>query len=425
MPQIEPLRFLSPDRVRSIAAEFGTPVYVYDEDTLRESARQVLNFPNAFGLTARFAMKANPNAAILRILTSTGLQIDASSGYEVERAMRAGVSPEKIMVSSQSLPHNLAEIVPLGVKINATSLHHLEQFGKRFPGGAVGLRFNPGLGSGGTNRTNVGGPASGFGIWYEQIEAAKAIAAHYKLRVLTIHTHIGSGSDPEVWQRAARLSIRLLDHFPDAVTLNLGGGFKVGRMSAEKTTDLQQVGAPVVEIFRDYARETGREIELQIEPGTFLAANMGCIIAEVSTLAHTGSDGYLFYKLNCGMTEILRPSLYGAQHPLTVVSHDASSEAHERPIVSAIVVGHCCESGDILTPLPADPEGLAPRALHEAKAGDLMVIGGAGAYCAAMSSKNYNSFPEAAEVLMTSDGTDVLIRRRQTLEQMLQNEISI
>lgn len=423
MANTEPLRFLTPDQVRSIANRFGSPVYVYDEKTLRASVEQVLSFPNAFGLTARFAMKANPSRAILKIVTDAGLQIDASSGYEIERAMRAGIAPEKIMVSSQCLPHNLSTVVPLGVKINATSLDHLDQFGKLFPGGSVGLRFNPGLGSGGTNRTNVGGPASSFGIWHEQIGDAKALAARHGLKVDTIHTHIGSGSDAAVWQRAATLSIRLLDHFPDATTLNLGGGFKVGRMADEKTTDLQQIGAPVVEIFREYFRETGRKIALQIEPGTYLAANMGCIIAEISALATTGSAGYLFYKLNCGMTEILRPSLYGAQHPLTVVSADPADEASDRATVQAIVVGHCCESGDILTPLPADPEGLAPRALHQAKPGDLMVVGGAGAYCAAMSSKNYNSFPEAAEVLIRTNGEAVLIRTRQSLEQIVQNEV--
>ncbi len=425
MSQVESLRFLTPDLVRRIAREFGSPVYVYDEKTLRASAEALLAFPNAYGLTARFAMKANSNVNILKLFSSMGLGIDASSGYEIERAIRAGVPAEKIMVSSQELPHNLKEMIPLGVKINLTSLDHLREFGEQFPGKEIGLRFNPGLGSGGTNRTNVGGPASSFGIWHEQIRETKALVAEFGLKVITIHTHIGSGSDAEVWQRAARLTVELLEHFPEATNLNLGGGFKVGRMASETSTNLQKVGLPVVEIFKEFAARTGRKMHLQLEPGTFLVANAGCIISRVIAAANTGTDGYNFYKLDCGMTEILRPSLYGAQHPLTVVSSDSSDEASQRSVTKAVVVGHCCESGDIITPLPGDPEGLSPRPLHSARAGDFMVIGGTGAYCAAMSAKNYNSFPEAAEVLLKQNGEPALIRKRQTLDQVLENELTI
>jgi diaminopimelate decarboxylase len=422
---LEPLRFLTSAQVREIAEAYGTPVYLYDEQTLLQAAREVLDFPHAFGLTARYAMKANPNAAILKIFTEAGLHIDASSAYEVARARRAGVPAEKIMLTSQSLPYDLGEIVSSGVRFNATSLHQLELFSSLFPGGVLGLRINPGLGSGGTNRTNVGGPASSFGIWHEDIGRAKEVVRSKGLKVETIHTHIGSGSDPVVWQKVAGLSISLLEHFPDAVNLNLGGGFKVGRMSNEVSTDLQTVGLPVVDVFRRFAESSGRKIHLQIEPGTYLVANAGCIIVEIVTLTSTGAGGYQYYKLNCGMTEILRPSLYGAQHPLTVVARNGSNDSPDGESIDVVVVGHCCESGDILTPMENDPEGLKPRKLRKAVPGDYLVIGGAGAYCSAMSAKNYNSFPEAAEVLLRKNGEHRLIRRRQTVEQMLQNEIPL
>ncbi|MFO1531824.1 MAG: diaminopimelate decarboxylase, partial [Kiritimatiellia bacterium] len=249
--------FPDADTTRQIAESFGTPVYVYDEASLRAAAADVLAFPNAFGLTARYAMKANPNAAVLRLFSSCGLHIDASSGHEVRRALRAGVPPEQISLSSQELPAEVADFIRLGVKINATSPRQIETTGAASPGARIGLRFNPGLGSGGTNRTNVGGPASSFGIWHEQLPQARAAAARHGLVIERIHTHIGSGADPAVWQKVAGMSLDLVRHFPDVHTLNLGGGYKVARMPAEKATDLQIVGAPVRDAFARFAAETG------------------------------------------------------------------------------------------------------------------------------------------------------------------------
>ena len=153
-------------------------------------------------------------------------------------------------------------------------------------------------------------------------------------------------------------------------------------------------------------------------------ANAGCVITTVQDLTSTGKDGYHFLKINSGMTEVLRPSMYGAQHPLVVVPANEEGEQEQRPVREAIVAGHCCESGDILTPSAGDPEALEPRALLEAKIGDYLVIEGSGAYCSGMSSKNYNSFPEAPEVLYCGpDQEPVLIRKRQTLDQIIQNEV--
>ena len=125
------------------------------------------------------------------------------------------------------------------------------------------------MGSGGTNRTNVGGPASSFGIWKEDIEEAKRACAEYGLKVERIHTHIGSGSDPEVWKTVASMSLDIVKRFPSAQSLNLGGGYKVARMPDEKSTNLMEIGEPVRNLFIEFERETGRKLKLEIEPGTF------------------------------------------------------------------------------------------------------------------------------------------------------------
>lgn len=412
--------FLNYESARQIADAFGTPVYVYDQASLEAAAQSVLDFPNAYGLTARYAMKASPNAAILKRFNQLGLWIDASSGYEVRRALAAGIKPHKISLSTQELPEDFAALYELGIEINACSLNQLEQFAKAFPGREVGLRFNPGAGSGGNNRTNVGGTSSSFGIWHEWIDQVKAIVASADLKAVRIHTHIGSGSDPSVWQKVSVMSLELVRQFPDVTRLNLGGGYKVARMPDEVGTDLQECGAPVAEKFREFAKETGREIHLEIEPGTYLLANACAVLASVQDVVSTGPEGYEFLKLNMGMTEVLRPSLYGAQHPISILQAEPASESREY-----MIAGHCCESGDILTPAPGDPELLSTRSLPVTQIGDLCVVDGVGAYCAAMSTKHYNSFPEAAEVLMDTKGQAHLIRKRQRPEDIWANEVPL
>lgn len=416
---LEQLNFLSKPEVYTIAEEWGTPVFAYDEALLQQRASEALAFEAPYGLTVRYAMKANPNAHILHVLDSLGVAIDASSGFEADRAIEAGVDPAKILVTGQELPKNLEELVEQGVNFNACSLHQLEAYGKLFPGTNVSVRVNPGLGSGHSNKTNVGGPASPFGIWHEYTDRIKDIASRYKLTIDRLHTHIGSGSDPAVWTKVAQMSLDQLHEFPDVNVLNLGGGFKVARMQDEIATDLSVVSRVVAEATQNFQAETGREIQLEIEPGTYLVANAGTLVSTVHDITDTGEGGYTFLKVDTGMTEILRPSLYGAQHPLVVVND--GPETHQQ----YVVVGHCCESGDLLTPFPGDPEALAPRLLKTADIGDALVIEGVGAYCAYMSAQNYNSFPLRPEVMRTVGGKLVEICRRETPAEMTALEASL
>lgn len=325
----------TPPQVRRLV---GTPAFVYDWASLKANADQALSFPNAFGLTARFAMKASPNAAVLRLFDRWGLHFDCSSLFEVKRAVAAGVPPHKLSLSTQELGEGFEEYVKMGVKLNACSLSQLDRVGLAFaatPGQEVGVRFNPGVGSGGTAlKTNVGGPDSSFGIWHEQADEVAAAAAAHSLCIVRVHTHIGSGSDPAVWQRVSAMSLALVRHFPSVTALNLGGGYKVGRVLGEKSTDLVVVGLPVKEAFEAFAAETGRQLHLEIEPGTFLLANAGSLVATVQDKVSTGPGGHAFLKIDSGMTEVLRPSLYGAQHPIVVVKQrpedDTATEVRKR-----------------------------------------------------------------------------------------------
>lgn len=150
---IEKSRFMDLDKAKYVSDTFKTPIYVYDEQTLVTQAEKALNFPNEYGIKVRFAMKASPNAAILKLFYSMGVGFDASSGFEVRRAIKAGVKPQDISLSSQELPEDFKELIELGIEFNACSLKQLETFGKLFPGRECGVRFNPGQGSGGTGKT--------------------------------------------------------------------------------------------------------------------------------------------------------------------------------------------------------------------------------------------------------------------------------
>lgn len=405
------------EELKSIDRLAGSPTFIYSEEGLKHSAAQLLAFPHAFGLCVRFAMKACPSKAVLQLMNEAGVHIDASSGYEARRAMMAGIPASHIQLTAQEYPHGMEELFSQGVVFNACSLYQLEEYGKKFPGTHVSVRINPGLGSGHSNRTNVGGPSSSFGIWKDLIPDILDIAKKYNLTIHKMHTHIGSGSDPEVWKKVSLMSLEMVKLFPDVCVLNLGGGFKVGRMPDEKTTDIQAIGEPIKQAFIDFAAANQRKLKLEIEPGTYMVANNGWLLSRVIDKVHTGAQGYTFLKVNTGMTEITRPSLYGANHPIYIISAQNRNGTE-----NLLVAGHCCESGDILTPEPGNPEGLGIRALNPAEIGDYCLIGGAGAYCSGMSTKNYNSFPEAAEVMWHKDGTFRIIRKRQTLEQIVANE---
>jgi len=428
--------FLTPELAESCSvAAGGTPLYAYSLSELKKAADECLAFPNAYGLTVRYAMKASPNKAILKYFSGRGIHIDASSGYEVRRAIAAGIPPSHISLSTQELPADFAELVELGIKLNACSISQLERYGKAFQGTGkpVGVRINPGVGSGGFSsssttfsKTNVGGPSSSFGIWHESVTdgTVPSIVSKYDLVVERVHTHIGSGSDPEIWKSVAVKSLGFCKLWDTVHTLNLGGGYKVGRNPGEPSTNLVECGSPVAEEFRTFAKENGgRELNLEIEPGTYLLAMAGCLVAKVQDkVMTTGEGGHTFLKLDAGMTDVLRPSLYGAVHPLTIFPASGQTTDVGTDVESVVVVGHCCESGDLLTPEAGEPESLGERELRKADIGDYAIVDGSGAYCSAMSTKNYNSFPEAPEVMVDLEGEVHLVRERQDMEKMWENE---
>jgi diaminopimelate decarboxylase len=386
--------WLSTSEAHDLASRYGTPVYVYAKERLRERAATLSGLSLPFGCTVRYAVKANPHPEIINLFAEEGLHFDVSSSYEAALLVEQGIAGDKISLSSQQPAHNLPELLKAGVRYVATSVHQLEEFAAVAAAGSrVALRVNTGIGSGHNNRTKTAGVTASFGLWHEYLDQALALVKARGFVVDRLHTHIGSGADPAVWGEAMDTALEIAIRMPEVVTLNIGGGYKVHRFGEEKETDMTKVAAVFHEKLEQFAQKTKRALRLEIEPGTWLVAHAGCLVTKIVDIVDTGKEGFVFLRTNTGMNDILRPTLYGAQHGMRVLSETMEKAEY-------VVVGHNCETGDILTPELGNPEGLAPRLLSKARIGDLLIIEDTGAYCASMRAKGYNAFPDAREVLI-------------------------
>jgi diaminopimelate decarboxylase len=308
--------------------------------------------------------------------------------------LAAGIPGGHISLSSQQSPHNLPELLAAGVHFTATSLKQLRLFlATAGRPDIVGVRINPDLGGGGNNRTNTGGVNASFGIWHAYIPDLLTLTAEAGVKIDHLHIHIGSGADPSIWGEVMERSLQLVRLLPEVTTLDIGGGYKVSRYGTEPEADMVAIAKVFSEKLVSFASETGRELKLEIEPGTYFIAHAGTLVAEVDDIVDTGKAGHTFLRLNTGMNDFLRSTLYGAQHKIEVINESAETKSY-------IVVGHNCESGDIFTPGAGDPELIEPRELKVAAIGDEVRIYDTGAYCASMRAKGYNAFPDASEVMV-------------------------
>jgi len=380
----------------------------------------------------RYAMKANSNRALLGLITGAGLHLDASSLNEVTRARLAGAPFESIMLTTQEVHEGddrvrLEDMLLHGLKYNVCSLRQLRLIGDfaRANSIDVGIRIHPGVGSGESSTRNTGDDYSCFGVHLADIAEAQSYAREKGLLFKHIHVHIGSGADSEMWRQNIDLELGIIErYFPDAESVGFGGGLKEARMPDESAADVQFLGTYAKERIEDFHMSTGRKLKMEVEPGTYIVANSCYAVTRVIDKKRTARSDFVI--TDGGMEINSRPLLYGSRHPVYLVSSDgAQVRSSEFGGVygdyNAVVAGKCCESGDCQT-LDADGHAVA-RNMAEPEIGDFAIIGGTGAYCSSMAPFNYNSHTQIPEVLYSADGELRLIRRRQTLDQMLINEI--
>ena len=397
----------------AVAAEVGTPVYVYSAAVIRERVRR---FRAGFGPwphAVHYALKANSNLAVVEIVRAAGGLVDANSGGEIEVALRAGFAPGDIVFTGVGkTPAEIDRAVELGVKaINAESAGELERIARaaerRGTTARVALRVNPDIAADSHPHISTGLSRHKFGV---AIGDARAIvrdaSGRAGLRFTGLHIHVGSqmlGLGP--LRRAAAAVVVLAQELADDGVklehLDLGGG--LGIAYDEAGGEPPPVDA-YAEALVEAARPTG--LTLIVEPGRAVVGPAGVLLASVVDVKPR-ADGTWFVVLDAGMSELMRPALYGAYHRIALV------EAREDDVVTCDVVGPICESSDVFgverrLPLPA--------------VGDLVAVFDAGAYGSAMAS-NYNRHPLPAEVMVDGSAWRV-VRRRQTMDEQLAGEVA-
>lgn len=390
---------------------YGSPLYVYNENILRQRCRELKNVVRYPRFTIHYAIKANSNVTLLKIIRDERLNVDAVSSGEIYLALKAGFTPEQVLYTCNNVSaEELKFAIETGVNVSVDSLSQLELFGKiSQPGSRVVVRFNLGIGAGHHQKIVTGGKKTKFGLQREFIPKVKEILKKHNLRLIGINQHIGSLFMEEIpYIEAAKSLLSIAKQFDDLELIDMGGGFGISYHDEEKEKrfNLEELGQQLDQIIAQWVKDYGKKVAFKAEPGRYIVAECGVLLGTV--YATKINYGRKYIGTDLGFNVLMRPSLYDAYHGIEIY-RKAPIESSQQEHV--IIVGNICESGDIIA------DG---RLLPEISEGDIIGILDAGAYGYSMSS-NYNSRLRPAEVLIKKDGEDVLIRSRETFEDLIRN----
>jgi len=400
--------FIAGAGVSGLAGEFDTPLYVYEEELIRERFRSFRDAIDYKPLKLLYACKANSNIEVMRALISEGCGIDATSPGEVFFAVEAGCKPENIVLTGSNITDaEMGAVRHFGVMINIDSLSQLERYCKTYPGTECSVRINPEIGAGGHEHVVTGGPNVKFGIMHDSLEEALKIAAGHDVKIAGAHMHIGSNIlDHKPFVNALGVFFRSAKLLPDLKFADLGGGFGVPYSPGQEPADLKAFGKEITARFSEFCSDYGRKLELVFENGRFYVAQAGHLLVRVVDVKKTRT--HVFVGTDSGFTHLLRPALYGAYHGVVNCSRPGAEK------IEASVVGNICETGDYFA---------RHRMLPEPQPGDILSIESAGAYSYSMASP-YNGRPRPAEV-MVAGGRARLVRSRETYEDLLRGQREI
>lgn len=401
---------ISDATLERLAREHGTPLYVLDLDRVRAQAARLDRFD-----IVRYAQKAHSGLALLRALAKDGLSVDATSGFEIRRALEAGFPSERIELATDVLDaQTLAIAAEHRIRVNLGSADLIEPYAQSGGCDECTFRVNPGFGAGHDRRVTTGGPHSKHGIWHENLPAAFERAKAAGLRVSGLHFHIGSGVELDMLQTTIDAMTRLVLEAPESVTrVSTGGGLPIPYTESEPEFPVDEFQTRWTQARDTWQERTGRRFELEVEPGRYLVAQAGSLVTEVR--ARKATPDWDWVLVDAGFHTLARPMLYGAFHRIEALGH------HGADTKPRVVAGPLCEASDVLT---QDKDGVPrPVQLPDVAPGDTLVIRDTGAYGLSMSS-NYNGFPLPPEVLV-ENGEVRLVRRRQTLDDILRTELEV
>jgi len=397
---------LSSSLLLNAAAEYGTPLYVYDEASIASQYKILLHTFRRNDVKIFYACKALTNINILKIIQSLGGGIDCVSINEVKLAMKAGFTPDQIIFTPNSVAfEEYLEATDLKLNINIDNLSILESFGQQFGSHyPVIVRLNPHIMAGGNLKISTGHVDSKFGISVDQVEEIKNIVSSTGITIKGLHIHTGSEiKDIDVYVKGLELVLELTKQFPTISVVDLGGGFKVPYKPDEKGTDMEALGEAVTTVFDKFEKENGRKFQVWFEPGKFLVSQCGYFLVKANVIKHAPSRS--FVGVNSGFNHLIRPMFYDAYHQITNISNS------EGELKTYNVVGNICETDTFAW----------DRELNEVRPNDILMFNNAGAYGFEMSSR-FNSRSRPAEVLVKDDQLK-LIRRRETFDDIIEGVV--
>ena len=392
----------------SIVHTYGCPVYVYDAYKIRSQYERLIKaFAAVPSLRINYAMKALSNGSILKLMRKLGAGLDKVSIQEVKLGLHAGFAPEQIIFTPNGVSmEEIEEAASLGVQLNIDNLSILEQFGSKHPQVPVCIRINPHVMAGGNSKISVGHIDSKFGISIHQVPHILRIVENTKMHINGIHMHTGSDIlDIDVFLYAAEILFDAAKHFRELKFIDFGSGFKVPYKEGDIQTDIEELGEKLSQRFLEFCKLYGRDLTLAFEPGKFLVSEAGFFLVKVNVVKQTTST--VFAGIDSGFNHLIRPMFYGATHFIENISNPEGKKRFYS------VVGYICETDTFAS----------NRQIAEISEGDILCFRNAGAYCYTMAS-NYNSRPRPAEVLWI-DGQAKLIRKAETLEDLLRNQVEI
>ena len=385
----------------AIAKEFGTPVYVYDVNSIRE---QYEKLTSSFSKNTRFfyAAKALTNINILKYVEKLGASLDCVSINEVKLGLKAGFSNDRILFTPNCV--DLAEIeeaMSLNVHINIDNISILEQFGNKFGSSyPIFVRINPHIFAGGNYKISTGHIDSKFGISIHQLPHIKRVVENTGLHLDGVHMHTGSDIlDIDVFLQGAEILFEVAAEFKNLSYIDFGSGFKVPYYPGADETDIEYLGERLSARFNEFEKGYGKPLTLMFEPGKYMVSEAGSFLATVNVVKQTTST--VFAGIDTGFNHLIRPMFYSAHHEIENISNPEGRSRYYT------VVGYICET---------DTFG-SNRKINEISEGDVLCFHNAGAYCFSMAS-NYNSRFKPAEVLLIDD-KDYLIRRRETIQDLI------
>jgi len=399
---------LSNEQLVASAKEFGTPLYVYHAEKIKEQYDKLAAAFSILDTRFFYASKALTNINILRYIKFIGCNVDCSSINEVKLALHAGFIPGNILYTSNGIAFDeIEEAIAAGVHINIDSLSNLEKFGKKYGHTyPVGIRIRPNIMAGGNLKISTGHEGSKFGIPVSQLDKIEELVKKHNIFIKTLHIHTGSDiKDADVFVKGMEVLFDIIPHFPKLEVIDLGGGFKVPYKPGEKETDVNLLAKKIKETFDAHPLAGNKKFQIWFEPGKFLVSECGYLVTEVTVVKDTGST--IFAAVNSGLNHLIRPMMYDAYHHIENVSNPGGREK------VYTITGNICET---------DNFGI-DRKLKEVREGDLLVLYNAGAYGFEMSS-NYNSRYKPAEVLVI-DNKAKLIRKRDEFNDLLRNQLEV